>query len=151
MTIRLVSLVTVTGGASSDVPAARDLALEAGARDRRPRRSRRRPVLQDQHVLGRDVLELAAHALDLGPEALVDHQQAGARLVEHAGQHLAAQAGVDAEQGQPGVGAAAVEREQLEMVLEHHRHVAGPLLVDRPEPARAGSAPCAPTRRGTAR
>ena len=49
------------------------------------------------------------------------------------GEHLAAQPGVDAEQRQPGVGAAAEEREQLEVVLEQHRDVPGTGVVDRAE------------------
>ena len=97
---------------------------------------------------GATCLSCAAHALDLGPEPLVDDQHAGARLVEHAGERLAAQARVDAEQRQPGVAAAAVEREQLEMVLEQHRDVAGTL---RRRSRRAGGGGSAPSRTDSSR
>jgi len=52
-----------------------------------------------------------------------------------AGQRFAPQPGVDAEKREPGVGAAAIEREQLEVILEHHRHMAGALGANGRQPA----------------
>src|SRR5262249_46193017 len=74
-------------------------------------------------------------ALHLGPQPLVDDEEARARLVDDSGERLAAQPRVDAEERQAAVRAAAVEPEQLEMVLEHHGDVTGPPVVDRAEPA----------------
>jgi len=69
-------------------------------------------------------------------EAFVDDQQAGTRLVEHAREHLAAQAGIHPKHGQSGVCAAAEERQQLEVVVQHHGHMTGVRRIDGSEPAK---------------
>src|SRR6185295_12081016 len=79
-------------------------------------------------------LEPRRHALDLVGEPLVDDEDAGPRLLEDAGERVAAKAGVHPEERRPDVATAAVEGEQLEVVLEHHRDVRRPRVVDRAEP-----------------
>ena len=61
----------------------------------------RRPALagaQHEHVLRREVRQAVAAPSRPRPEPLVDDEDAGARLVQHAGERVAAQAGVDAEE-----------------------------------------------------
>ena len=152
MTIRLRSVATSTARRVERLARRPDLALEAARADRRLGVEVAAARCASTRMFsGATCCSSARTRSTSGQKPLVDDQHAGARLIEHAGQHLAAQAGVDAEQRQAGVRAAAEQRQQLEMVLEHHRHVAGPLLVDRARDGGAGSAPCAPTRRGTAR
>jgi hypothetical protein len=91
--------------------------------------------LQDEDVLGCDGAQLTADLLDLRPEPLVDDQETRARRVDHAGQRVAAEPRVHAEQGRARVAAGAIQREQLEMVLEQHRDVGGPGVVHRAEAA----------------
>jgi hypothetical protein len=91
---------------------------------------------QHEDVLGRDVLEPTLDARDLAGEALIDDEEPRARLVQQACERVAAEPRVDAEEGMPEVAAAAVERHQLEVVLEQHRHVAGTRVVARAETAR---------------
>ena len=74
-------------------------------------------------------VQLFAHALDFGQELVVDDEQACARMVDDSGEYLPAQARVDAEECRAADPAAAVEREQLEVVLEQHGHVRWALLV----------------------
>jgi hypothetical protein len=113
---------------------AADLALD---RLREPGRVAGRLVragAEHQHVLGSEVIELTAHPLDLAPQALVHHEQPRLRLVQDSGEGVAAQAGVDAEQREARIAAAAVQREQVEVVVEQHRH------VPRAAPARGAEA-----------
>ena len=70
---------------------------------------------------------------------------------EHARERLAAEARVDAEQRAARVAAAAVQREQLEVVLEQHRDVRRAARRRSRRAGAAGSARRARTRRGTAR
>ena len=72
--------------------------------------------------------------INLAEEALVDDKQPGPGLVDHAGQRVSAKPRVETEQRQPGHTAATVEREQLDVVLDHHRDVARTLLIDRAKP-----------------
>mgnify|MGYP003693991029 CR=1 FL=1 len=88
---------------------------------------------QHQDVLGPDGRELRPDALDLGEQALVDDQEAGAGLIDDAGEGLAAEPRVDPEERVAGVRAAEEQRHQLEVVLEQHRHVAGGALAHRLE------------------
>ena len=88
---------------------------------------------QHQHVLRRDVRKALAHAIHLGKQPLVDDEDPRLGLIHDASERVAAKARVHAEQRQTRVGATAVQRQQLEMVLEQHRDMAGPPLVDRPE------------------
>ena len=133
--MRFWSCETSMPGAVERLLGTAHLGLDAGPQVGARREGARLGCRSTRMFSGATCASCPVHALDLRQQPLVDHQQPGARLVEHAGEHLAAQPRVDAEQRQPGVGAAAVERQQLHVVVEQHRHVSRVGVVDAAEAA----------------